>query len=300
MARVVSFIFTSAFMFLAALPVNAAEVTRLSDGHSIKSHYVAELTQSSLLVRLVAGESFSILDISVQSVEPSLVVLSASSASISAAVLSGVITSASTKAGAGQLLAWNIDSNTAPEVSMFDISRLLASSTLAQNSEIQAELQPAIEQQQKDIYWGRLEPIGANLQAPLPPVVEAGRRDMLLTPTLIELRRAAAGKPDSLSKLVAEKFLVALRQGDISQVSELLSPALFSEGGANGPGWQELRLRFARQLVRGRLPAAMRSASLEPVTLGQWRAVTPHAKSYLLTQSAAAETFPFIESLKAE
>ena len=97
------------------------------------------------------------------------------------------------------------------------------------------------------------------------PTLEEVRRSYLLEPEVVKVRRAAAGDPDKLARLVAEYFLASLAEKDAEPVEALISPLLFQDEDRafSRKSWQELRGRFARNLVDGRLPDKLTGFQLQ-------------------------------------
>lgn len=275
-------------------------VSRVDDGQAISTSAEQSLCETSLLVQLQPDQEFHIYDLALKAREPSMVVLSASSSTLSAAVLNGQIEASGVPARAGALLAWSMDSKEPPQVFTYDIGRLLASSQLAHNNELRSAMLPALQRQQRDLFWGRLEPIGANLQAPVLPKIEALRRDVMLTPVLIEIRRAAGGDAASLERRVAEKFVHALGTKDHATLRDLLDPSLFAPQQGTGQEWNSLRERFATRLVAGRMPKSMRGANLTQQEPRLWHAETLDHKIYLLQLAKETDSFPFVQSLEVK
>lgn len=281
---------------LAAPHAKGVTLLRSDSGKPVAAKNLGRsVLDSGIVARLPEGASLTLFDISLTAREPSAVMLSASSEFLTAAVLTGSIASGSQQANAGQLLTWPMDSKE-PQRFSYDLGRLLASSSPAIDAQLRADMEPVLQAQQRAIFWGKLQPAGANVRAPMSPALESLRREYLFTPAAIEARRAGGGDQAAVSREVAEQFVAALARRDSVTVADLLDPSLFQKNGTEG--WMEKRDLFAKNLTSGNLPARLKQSKLEAKGDLQWD-VRAGKKTYLLEQSGKSGSFPFVTKLEA-
>ena len=282
---------------LASSQTGAASIVRSDNGKPVAaSHINKAVIESGLVARLEPGSSLQLYDVRVTAKVPSAVMLSASSEFLTVAVLKGTIESGKISADAGQLIVWPMDSKT-PQRYSYDIGRLLASSSPAIDESLRADMEPVLKQQQRALYWGKLQPANTNVRAPLSPALETVRRKYVFSPSTVEARRAAVGDQAVASRDVADKFLSALAGRDSETVAELLDPTLFHAKGSSA-GWMESRAHFARKLTGSSLPGKLKHYTLEKGEKNSWT-VLAGGKTYVLEQ-AGNGTFPFVKKLEAE
>ena len=249
---------------LTAPSAFAVELVRTDVGSAVLPDRLLDtLSQSGVLARLSAGETLRLLDAEITAAEDTVVYLSLSSEFRIAALLSGraAVANSGDALAVGKVAVWPIGPG-APRVSTFDIDRFLASSSLALAPETRARLAAAASAQREEIYWGVLRRSGSNPQAPLPPLLEAVRRDMLLRPVVITLRHAAEGDTETLAQLAAERFLEGMRTGDVATVRDLMAPSLFEPDDRTPTGWLTVRNDMAHALIASPLGRALARADL--------------------------------------
>lgn len=220
------------------------------------------LSRSGVIARLGPGARVQPFGIEIASDDGAAAYLGGSSEYLFAAALAGRIEGGERSATGGEVLVWDM-LGSPPRLFAFDVDRFLATSSLAIDPVLRDALQAASGRQARATYWGLLAPAQVNLQAPVPPGLEALRRDYLLQPEVIRLRRLAGGDPVALSRAVAERFVESVAARDRTAVTALLHPVLFQQQG--GQDWRVLRARFAEALVSGPLPAALAEASVNPL-----------------------------------
>lgn len=251
-------------LMLLAPPAGAAEFTGSAHGAAVApAGLEAAVTTGGVLAALEAGDSFTLYGIAVTATAPARLYLAASADRLILAGLAGSAEVAGLEIGPGQLALAPVDGGPATR-HQFDIARFLATARLDDAS--RAGLAAAAPAQQKALWWGRLTPIRANAQLLGPPALEAGRRDLLLEPALIRLRRAAGGDGQRLAALVAEDFLAGLAAGDGGAVAPLLAPSLFQADRLPAATWRRARAEAADAMAHGPLSAAMAGARLRSGT----------------------------------
>jgi len=172
------------------------------------------------------------------------------------------------------------------------------SSSLADDPAARAALGTIAERQKRRIFWGLLQRVPVNLQAPLSPPEEAALRPVLSQPAIVELRRAAGSDIGSLPRRVAERFVVALAGRQRDAVAALLLPSLFARPDQAEDEWAKLRERYAESLLAGPLPAQLAGAkAVAGEDPRQWRITATSGETYELTL-AALDGMPFVASLK--
>lgn len=244
------------------IPGEGVALQRSDDGSAVAPEALeAVLARSGVIARLGPGARLSVFGIDLASGSGAAVYLGASSEFLFAAALAGRIEAQDGVADPGEVLVWDM-LGAPPRRFGFDVDRFLATSSLAIQRPLRETLEEVAGGQARATYWGLVAPAQVNLQAPVPPSVEALRRDYLLQPEVIRLRRQAGGDPAALSRAVAERFVAAIAARDRAVVTALLHPVLFQQEG--GQDWRVLRARFAEGLVSGGLPGALAGAQVSP------------------------------------
>ncbi len=148
----------------------------------------------------------------------------------------------------GELFIW-LPGERQPKSHVFD-ARRFRDSAFIENERILASLDQLIAAQEKDIFWGLLQPTPMNAQSSTPAAVEFGRRVYLNYPKIVQLRFAAAD-PEDLPHMVMQAFAQAVGQGDVETAAALISPDWFTEEGEVGISPQAIAARFdfAQRLV---------------------------------------------------
>jgi hypothetical protein len=246
---------------LAAAAAPAAEIRRTDSG-SVVDGASAEnsLAASSLALKLEAGEAISLYGLDLKADSLTLLFASSSSEYLMIADLSGRSRVANLLLGPGDAAVLNLSSGKLRR-HQFDAARLAASASPALAEEINSALRPVIASQARKKWWGYYQPVVRNAQLPAPPALEAIRRDYLLQPEVIRLRKDAAGDRSKLNDLSAERFVAALARGDDAAVSALIDPVPFADAGS---AWASARRSYAGSLIASDLPAKMAGASVSP------------------------------------
>ncbi len=287
---------------LTAAEARCAHLIRTDVGSAVPStQLLATLSQSGVIATLDEGESFKFLGQGLIASERSILYLSLSSQYRIAALLSGAVVLEATDdtLRPGEVAVWP-DRGGRPRIRAFDIDRFLASSSAALPADAVASLQNAAERQRVRIWWGALRRTAENAQAPLPPLFEAMRRDVLLRPVVIELRQEAAGDSEQLARLTAARFMASLRDRDVAAVRDLMAPSLFSPDHHTPSAWLQLRHDIARSLIASELGRALAGGSLADGDLESGFVVeTPDGDSYRLRMSAE-EQMVFIAEIVPE
>ncbi len=262
---------------VAALMVSAAARSPLSaaDGMTFKrtddlreiAYKEVEdvLPISSVVAKLVAQQEISFFDVQVAAAADSTVFLSLSSEYLMAACLEGAISAGSVSAEPGQVVVWRATSGAAAMFD-FDVDRFLSTTSLAVDEETRSVLESVAEKQQRLMFLGVLRQGAVNFRSPVPPPAERVRRGYLVTPTVIRLRREAGRDTAKLARLVAQRFLTSIVNGEpVEAVESLLSPNLFQGRGQklDSGSWRMLRREFALALIRDRLPQNLAGFTIE-------------------------------------
>jgi hypothetical protein len=235
----------------AAEPAASVTAIRTSDGVAVDvAQTEAALSASSLSVKSPAGARWSVYGIDVYTPLASQIFLSASSELITIATLAGA---AHIKdAGVlqpGQAAVMMIATGKLQRTE-FDARRLAASSSPVVAAEFTRLLEPVMAKQQRRRWWGYYTPMGINASAPVPAALESLRRDYLLDPAVVRLRRDAAGNLQQQRQLTAERFVTALAAHDANTVAGLVDPSVFIQVGT---GWMATRAGYAQQLTGSKL-----------------------------------------------
>ena len=242
----------------------AVKFTRTDTGQAVASkQLLLTLSQSGVVARLDKDETLSLLDAEVTARTSAVLYIAISSETRIVAVLEGeaLLVAEGQVVEVGQAVVWPITSADA-KVTAFDIDRFLASSSLALPASTRASLQAAIENQNKKIYWGALRRTGQNAQSPVPPMVEAMRRDILLRPAVVNLRHDAAGNQAGMARMAVDRFIAALKSRDVSTVRDLLAPSLFRPGERTPSAWLAVRHDLATSLVDSPLGRSLASSKV--------------------------------------
>lgn len=243
----------------------SANFMRSDSGAPIEFEQVESvLSQGGVIANLAAGEDLEIYGFEMHAERDSTIYLSASSEFISAACLDGAFTaegdSDTARPGEVYVHAYSGDVTSAYE---FDVERFLGSSSLSIDPEIRANLANAMSSQKRKKFWGFLEASNTNAQAPVPPTMEAQRRDYLLSPEIINIRKEAIGDAESMARLSAERFVSAMANHEDKAVASLLHPAMFNKKGRAPVEWLTLRQKFAYELANSNLAGKMQTARVE-------------------------------------
>jgi len=246
------------------LPNHTSLFVSTDNGHVVSPVALdAALSRSSVIGRLAPGEAAQFLGVSVESSSDSMVLLGASADLVYAACLKGSIHAGGIEAGPGQLILWQ-PGGEAPESLDFDMRRYLASSSLRFNETLQEEFDLTAQAQEQQMFWGLLQPTNTNVQSLSAPVMEQMRREYLRRPAIIQLRLKNQ-TADALARGVAETFVAALANGDITTITDLLNPTLFVAEGKDlaASNWRRVRKVFATGLVGQQWSAEIEPASIE-------------------------------------
>jgi hypothetical protein len=220
------------------------------------------------LLSLADGESRDIFGTTYTAHGEVLAVVVPSSELVSVAVLDGILAGGGRSAAAGRVLVTPIEHG-GTQLFQFDARRLAASLNPAWLMRARPPLDRIAASQRRQIFWGRLEPVGANAAAPSRPAVEAMRQTYLTNAAITALRREAAGDRDVLARLTAARFAAAIAAGDAATVAALIDPQPFVATGADAPSWQADRAAFARRLTDDpALRQALADAALQPAAAG--------------------------------
>ncbi len=291
-------------LITAQHPAEAAEsvsLVRTDNSRAVMADEIeAVLTEASVVATLAAGEGVGIYDVRVDAEADSTVFLSLSSEYLMAACLGGAIGSGSVSAEPGQVIVWHADRR-APKTFSFDVDRFLATTTLALDPEVASTLERASENHKRLMFWGLLRPTGVNARAPVFPVVEEVRRAYLVAPTVVDIRRGAAGDSAKLAELVAQRFVTSVAERRLEPVIALMSPQLFQERdrAVDPAALRLLRTRFAEALIAGSLPDNLTGFALEATANeSQWRVLTSK-ENYRLSLNAVDGMF-FVAALEPE
>ena len=283
-----------------AEPAVSASLWRTDTGTAISPEAVGPaLTRSGILVRFEPGDELAVLGLRLRATTPSAAYLGASSEYLAAAVLAGQVVGEGIAAEPGEALVQQIGDSSLERFA-YDVDRFLASSSLLIDHDLQAGLEQARTRQAERIWWGLLEPTGFNAQAPVPPAVEAARRDYLLRPAVIAVRQQASGDPAAMSRLVAERFVAAVGARDDATARDLLAPSLFFEGGRGQTEWLTLRAGFARELVNSDLARRLQGAQITEGDLAGGFALRAATGESFRLEQAAFDDMVFVTSLRPQ
>lgn len=246
-------------MPLAQADEGALRLQRTADGAEVAARDAeTALTSGGLAIRLPAGGGFNLYGLPVTSDGGAYLFITASSEFVIFAGLEGVadIDGMTVKPGYAAVLAIATGKQTRKE---FDAERLAASAGPGVAAEFNRALAPVVSSQRKVRRMGRYEPARLNAQQPVAAGYETVRRDYLLDPTIIRLRKDAGGDKSALPQLVAERFVAALANADAAGVAALLDPAPFA---AAGDGWRAARAGYAAELIRSGMAAKLAEAAV--------------------------------------
>ncbi len=279
----------------------AVALKRIDDGREIAYQDLERvLTESGVVASLAEGDRLGVFGTDLTARADSKVFLALSSEYFTAACLGGAIESGSASAEPGQTFIVHIDRRSL-ETFYFDVERFLATTYLALDPEIRSTLEGVATSHARLKFWGLLRPVGLNARAPVSPAIEQIRRSYLLTPTVVRLRREAAGESAKLARLVAERFVGGLVEKDLEPIESLLSPRLFQSETQpyNRETWQRLRSRIAQTLVDGGLPEDLAEAEIEATGDGSGFRVIARERTYRLNLMKIDGMF-FVEALEPE
>lgn len=267
-----------------AVAAHARSIVRSDTGAPVAASAVeATLRTTSLVVRLGQGERIAAFGLEAEATSPAIVLVTLSSGFVVAAVLKGqAVSAAKETVPAGKMIALQIGPDAQPRVEVFHAGQfLLAPPRHGFAASDAGELQKVAIEQDESIFWGRLKRSSLNVQSPLPPIVEAVRRDYLNEPTVVRVRQVAGSSSDRLALEVAEQFVSALAQRDVDAVRALMLPSLFLKQ-APGPegNWLYRRHVLASTLVTGGLPSSVRGAKVGVEKDGRVIATAPSGKRW--------------------
>lgn len=208
----------------------------------------AAQADSRALLSLGAGEEVVMFGTTYRAAEPTRAVVVQSSELVTAAVLEGRLAEGATEARGGEALVTPIDGARTRRYG-FDAGRLAASLPLQWAEEAEAPLAALAERQRRRAFWGLIEPIGVNAAAPVTPEAEAFRHAYLGNPTILGLRRAAAGDRNALASLTVQRFAEAVVAGDAAVMADLIDPVPFTQASADPAIWRPARAAFAARLA---------------------------------------------------
>jgi hypothetical protein len=212
------------------------------------------------LITVEPGGSTTVAGLKLDAAETSIALVSLSSEFAAVAVISGRIASGKQAARAGEALVAPLDGGRIRRFG-FDARRLAATMPAEWAATTAAPLQAIARRQQRQRFWGRIEPVSINAGAPAAPELEGVRQSYLANPTVAGLRRAAAKDPVKLASLTATRFAAALAAGDAATLADLIDPKPFTDTGADTAAWQAARAAFAGKLAAdAALQGAMASA----------------------------------------
>lgn len=220
---------------------------------------------SRQLIVVEPGGSATIAGVKLEAIEASVAVVSLSSEFATVAVVSGRVVSGKQGARAGEALLAPLDGGKIRRFG-FDARRLAATVPAEWTPRTAAPLQAIAKRQERQRFWGRIEPISINVGAPAAPELEGIRQSYLANPTIAGLRRTAAGDPVRLATLTATRFAAALAAADVATLADLIDPKPFTDTGADTGAWQAARLAFAGKLAADEALKGAMAAAPVPVT----------------------------------
>lgn len=276
-------------LLVGSMPNARAEpmLSRTDTGQAVSEPQLESvLPESGVLARLGDGDHLTVFGTDLVAQGRTEVFLSLSSQSFAAASLIGTVKSGTETADSGQVLVVDLDDGK-PKTYYFDVERFLATSSTAEDPEIRSALEDVAASHESLKFWGLLQAVGVNAQAPVSPAVEEARRGYLLTPTVVRLRAAAGGDEDQLARMVAKEFAQGLAAKDLEPVRSLLSPDLFQSETRpyDRKTWRILRSRFAKAMIDGPLPRDLADATVEATgTADQFR-VIGRQRTYILSMT---------------
>ncbi len=224
--------------------------------------------------------------------------LSSEFASVS--VLAGDIRTGNQTAHAGEVLVTPIESGLT-ERFLFDAAKLARTLSPDMAEAALPLLEPIIARQKRQRFWGRLETVGVNVQAPAPVPAEDIRRAYLSDPVVVELRRFGGGNLAKLTQATALRFVGALAAGDATIIAALIDPKPFTDGNLDSNAWRSARQNFANRLAADqRLVSALGGATTVPGPVAAIWLVGPEgaAPTHRLTLTARDRAV-FVSSLEA-
>ncbi|MFZ1625696.1 MAG: hypothetical protein WAU48_13070 [Gammaproteobacteria bacterium] len=276
----------------AADPV---QIRRTDSGLPIAAELAERvLASSSLAVTLQPGETFGAYGVEVLATDPVRVFASASSELLTMAVIEGRVQIRSL----GELVpgeaALMVFATSELRRAAIDAARLDASLPATVRADLGPGLRQVAERQAKRRWWGYYKSLGVNAQMPVPPELEVLRRQYLLDPAAVHLRRDAEGSIDRQRELAAARFVTALSAEDTATVAGLLDPTPFVQSGS---GWVATRADYAQRLVRSRLSGDLDAATVAavPDVPGQFR-VSTVGHSWILN-TAERDNMTFVTGL---
>lgn len=295
--RIVSVL--AVFCFAQSVPAFAAQFVRSDNGVSINYDNVEHsLTMGGVLANLSAGESVEFYGFKIHAQQDSVIYLSVSSEFVSAACLGGAFTAQGSDevAGKGKVYVHAYGGNKT-NLYDFDIERFLGSSSLTIDSEIRAGLNETMHDQSRKKFWGLLQVSNTNSQAAVTPHVEAVRRDYLLQPEVVHIRKEADGDTEKMSRLSAERFVQALSSRNGQATASLLHPALFSKG-RTPDEWIGLRLNFAKDMTGSALAPKMKNAVIGEGSLEKGYVVSLKNGEQYQLKTESMDAMVFVKSIR--
>ncbi len=276
-------------------------LNRIDDGRAIAYQDLERiLTESGVIASLAEGDQLGVFGTDLKARADSKVFLALSSEYFVAACLGGAIESGSASAEPGQVLVLHVDQRSF-ETFYFDVERFLATTYLALDPEIRSTLEGVATSHARLKFWGLLSPVGRNARAPVSPAIEEIRRSYLLTPTVVRLRREAAGDSAKLARLVAERFVGGVVEKEVEPIKSLLSPLLFQgeTEAYDRETWQMLRLRFVKTLVEGSLPGDLAQSEIQATEDNNRFQIIARERTYRLSLTAI-DGMHFVAALEPE
>jgi hypothetical protein len=273
-----------------------SSIVRSDNGAPVAEENISKtIMESGLLARLDAKQSLKLYDTTLTAKTPAIVLLSASAEFLTFAVLQGTVESGGMQAEVGQLITWPMDSKE-PQRFYYDLGRLMASSSPAIDPSLREDMMAALKDQERAVFWGKLQPATTNIRAPLSPNIEAMRREYVYNSNAMYVRRTAGGDHAVASKEVANNFITALINRDNKTVANLLDPAMFKTEGEHL--WMQNRESFAKKLTSSALPAKLKNATLTQQDEHAW-AISSGRENYVLEQTDKG-SFPFVNKMEAK
>ena len=212
------------------------------------------IKEGSYLETWPKGHYVDPLSLKVEVLTTATVYLSLSSELFSIAIMDGEVKVASQKSKpvlgrAGDILVTPLD-HFKPERFQYDAAQFLRTLPAAEFERVEPLLKPVMARQKRLIWWGAIEPVGINAQAPLSVEAEAIRRAYLSEPVIITLRTQSKGRLSSLSEATARQFISALAAQDQDTLSALIDPMPFSEVTREARFWRLARQDYAKSVVK--------------------------------------------------
>jgi hypothetical protein len=272
-------------MIMSCLPASAAPPLVFSDtGDAVPASYLhPALTQGGVIATLQAGEHIHPLGLAIEAKNIATLYLSLSSQFLSVACLKGEVSHSQFKARSGEVIVHDYSTKNT-DLYAFDIERFLGSTSLVIDRSLRQSLRNTARSQRYKKFFGLLEPVYINAQAPVSPMVEASARDMLLHETIVSLRQQTEGDQRRLSYETAFRFAEALHRRDTDILSALLHPLPFSLSEDKNAEWLSTRHAFATKLAESSLPYKIRDARLrEGTDIDEYVLLLKNGNQFIIT-----------------